>query len=92
MRFQDTFRGDPIRSVQSISTQKSGIKCKKDCRKRWFHSLDPALRKGRWSKEEDELLLAAYKRLGPAWKDIGKPMSQIKAYMALICDSSSHRR
>ncbi|KAJ5653598.1 hypothetical protein N7490_000601 [Penicillium lividum] len=42
----------------------------KDCRKRWFHSLDPALRKGRWSKEEDELLLAAYKRLGPAWKDI----------------------
>ncbi|KAJ5635582.1 uncharacterized protein N7484_008895 [Penicillium longicatenatum] len=42
----------------------------KDCRKRWFHSLDPALRKGRWSKEEDELLLAAHKRLGPAWKEI----------------------
>ncbi|KAJ5291174.1 hypothetical protein N7478_000425 [Penicillium angulare] len=42
----------------------------KDCRKRWFHSLDPALRKGRWSKEEDELLLAAHQRLGPAWKDI----------------------
>ncbi|KAJ5718019.1 hypothetical protein N7488_003665 [Penicillium malachiteum] len=42
----------------------------KDCRKRWFHSLDPALRKGRWSKEEDELLLAAYRQLGPAWKDI----------------------
>ncbi|OJJ46808.1 hypothetical protein ASPZODRAFT_66795, partial [Penicilliopsis zonata CBS 506.65] len=42
----------------------------KDCRKRWFHSLDPALRKGRWTKEEDELLLAAHQRLGPAWKDI----------------------
>ncbi|KAJ5627554.1 hypothetical protein N7528_004981 [Penicillium herquei] len=42
----------------------------KDCRKRWFHSLDPALRKGRWSREEDELLLAAYRQLGPAWKDI----------------------
>ncbi|GLA97374.1 hypothetical protein AtubIFM61612_007976 [Aspergillus tubingensis] len=43
----------------------------KDCRKRWFHSLDPKLRKGRWTKEEDEILLAAHRRLGPAWKEIG---------------------
>ncbi|KAJ5359639.1 uncharacterized protein N7496_012052 [Penicillium cataractarum] len=42
----------------------------KDCRKRWFHSLDPALRRGRWTKEEDEILLAAHQRLGPAWKEI----------------------
>ncbi|GAQ38460.1 hypothetical protein AKAW_09149 [Aspergillus niger] len=42
----------------------------KDCRKRWFHSLDPKLRKGRWTKEEDEILLAAHRRLGPAWKEI----------------------
>ncbi|RDW81392.1 uncharacterized protein DSM5745_04949 [Aspergillus mulundensis] len=42
----------------------------KDCRKRWFHSLDPSLRKGRWTPEEDALLLDAYQRLGPAWKEI----------------------
>ncbi|KAM5363530.1 hypothetical protein ACJZ2D_011973 [Fusarium nematophilum] len=42
----------------------------KDCRKRWFHSLDPSLRKGRWTAQEDELLLSAYARLGPAWHDI----------------------
>ncbi|OJJ67134.1 hypothetical protein ASPBRDRAFT_34446 [Aspergillus brasiliensis CBS 101740] len=40
------------------------------CRKRWFYSLDPKLRKGRWTKEEDEILLDAYQRLGPAWKEI----------------------
>ncbi|CAO3680334.1 unnamed protein product [Umbelopsis ramanniana] len=28
----------------------------KNCRKRWFHSLDPSLRKGPWTEEEDRLL------------------------------------
>ena len=48
------------------------MSCWQDCRKRWFYSLNPDLRKGRWAKEENELLLAAYQRLGPAWKNIGK--------------------
>ncbi|KAH6689790.1 Homeodomain-like protein, partial [Plectosphaerella plurivora] len=42
----------------------------KDCRKRWFHSLHPALRKGRWTEQEDRVLLDAYAELGPAWHDI----------------------
>ncbi|PKS06223.1 hypothetical protein jhhlp_006969 [Lomentospora prolificans] len=42
----------------------------KDCRKRWLHSLDPSLRKGRWTEEEDRILLDAYARLGPAWNEI----------------------
>ncbi|KAH8749930.1 Homeodomain-like protein, partial [Diaporthe sp. PMI_573] len=42
----------------------------KDCRKRWFHSLDPSLRKGRWCESEDRILLDAYNQLGPAWRDI----------------------
>ncbi|CAK9784766.1 hypothetical protein CC85DRAFT_285241 [Cutaneotrichosporon oleaginosum] len=42
----------------------------KDCRKRWFHSLDPRVRKGRWSPEEDELLRKLYAELGPQWKAI----------------------
>lgn len=48
-----------------------------DCRKRWFHSLDPTLRKGRWSMSEDELLHDAYSKLGPAWKDIGSYCSSM---------------
>lgn len=43
-----------------------------DCRKRWLHSLDPSVRKGRWTKEEDRILLDAYARLGPAWNEIAR--------------------
>ncbi|KAK7448014.1 hypothetical protein Landi51_06817 [Colletotrichum acutatum] len=43
----------------------------KDCRKRWFHSLDPSIKKGRWTAQEDQILLSAYARMGPAWHDIG---------------------
>ncbi|KAK1706595.1 Homeodomain-like protein, partial [Colletotrichum acutatum] len=42
----------------------------KDCRKRWFHSLDPSIKKGRWTAQEDQILLSAYARMGPAWHDI----------------------
>ncbi|KXH32927.1 hypothetical protein CSIM01_07554 [Colletotrichum simmondsii] len=44
----------------------------KDCRKRWFHSLDPSIKKGRWTAHEDQILLSAYARMGPAWHDIVK--------------------
>ncbi|KAL4899786.1 hypothetical protein BDW74DRAFT_183430 [Aspergillus multicolor] len=53
-----------------IGQTESLLKPCQDCRKRWFHSLDPSLRKGRWTSEEDALLLDAYQRLGPAWKEI----------------------
>lgn len=38
-----------------------------DCRKRFFHSLAPDLKKGRWSKEEDALLLKGLEEMGPIW-------------------------
>ncbi|CAN3361368.1 hypothetical protein DICA3_F03532 [Diutina catenulata] len=42
----------------------------KDCRKRWSNSLDPNLRKGKWTKEEDERLVQAYGKWGPAWQKV----------------------
>lgn len=44
----------------------------KDCRKRWFHSLDPKLRRGRWTEAEDKILIDAYARLGPSWQRIAQ--------------------
>ncbi|BEJ17413.1 hypothetical protein CspHIS471_0608140 [Cutaneotrichosporon sp. HIS471] len=52
-----------------ISVGLSG-RTNKDCRKRWFHSLDPRVRKGRWSPDEDDLLRKLYAELGPQWKAI----------------------
>lgn len=44
----------------------------KDCRKRWFYSLDPKLKRGRWTQNEDKTLMEAYQRLGPAWQRISQ--------------------
>lgn len=42
----------------------------KECKKRWMGSLDPHLRKGKWTQAEDALLVKAYKKYGPAWQKI----------------------
>lgn len=44
----------------------------KDCRKRWFHSLDPTLKRGRWTPDEDRILIEAHESYGPAWNRIAQ--------------------
>ena len=40
----------------------------KQCRERWTNFLDPTLRLGPWTKEEDDYLLHLHSRFGNAWK------------------------
>ena len=42
----------------------------KNCRKRWFHSLDPSLRKGAWTDEEDQLLREGVMQFPNQWSKI----------------------
>ncbi|KAI9318567.1 hypothetical protein BX666DRAFT_1513859 [Dichotomocladium elegans] len=42
----------------------------KNCRKRWFHSLDPSLRKGAWTDEEDQLLRDGVMKYPNQWSKI----------------------
>jgi len=44
----------------------------KQCRERWFNNLDPEIKKGEWSKEEDELVFDLYKKYGSSWSKIAK--------------------
>ncbi|KDQ54282.1 hypothetical protein JAAARDRAFT_96844, partial [Jaapia argillacea MUCL 33604] len=44
----------------------------KSCRKRWIHSLDPSLHKGRWSAAEDTKLIKAVHQHGSQWWKIAK--------------------
>ncbi|WVQ83834.1 hypothetical protein IAT38_005978 [Cryptococcus sp. DSM 104549] len=53
-----------------ISMAVGSNRTNKDCRKRWFHSLDPLLRKGKWSSQEDEALKRLHGQLGSQWKKI----------------------
>ncbi|GMH85637.1 hypothetical protein TrST_g3614 [Triparma strigata] len=42
----------------------------KQCRERYHNHLDPTVKKGGWSKEEDELILSLQKEYGNAWAKI----------------------
>ncbi|KAL6231240.1 hypothetical protein BDW75DRAFT_233767 [Aspergillus navahoensis] len=44
------------------------------CAKRWHHSLDPNVKRGPWTPEEDSSLLEAVQRIGRDWKEIGQKL------------------
>mmetsp|Transcript_22032 Transcript_22032/g.34008 ORF Transcript_22032/g.34008 Transcript_22032/m.34008 type:complete len:737 (-) Transcript_22032:615-2825(-) len=44
----------------------------KQCRERWTNHLDPNLKKGGWSHDEDTILAEAQQRWGNAWTKIAK--------------------
>lgn len=64
--------------IQAGETLWSDIACKvtgrlgKQCRERWFNHLDPSLKKGEWSEEEDAILIAAQRQWGNCWTKIAK--------------------
>ena len=36
----------------------------KQCRERWFNHLDPSIKKGGWTEEEDKILVEYQAKLG----------------------------
>lgn len=42
------------------------------CRDRWVNHLDPGVKKGGWTGEEDEILEAAQAEYGNKWTEIAK--------------------
>ncbi|KAJ1653160.1 hypothetical protein IWQ61_006664, partial [Dispira simplex] len=44
----------------------------KSCRKRWFHTLDPDLRRGPWTPEEDIQLRRAVEQYGQQWSQVAR--------------------
>jgi len=44
----------------------------KQCRERWCNNLDPSLKKGAWTPDEDETILEMHAKLGTRWAEIAK--------------------
>ncbi|KAI8374632.1 Homeodomain-like protein, partial [Radiomyces spectabilis] len=53
----------PWSRVAQCIPNRTGIQCQA----RWTEALDPTVRKGRWRKEEDEMLRAGVARFGCCW-------------------------
>ncbi|AET39092.1 Bas1p Ecym_4008 [Eremothecium cymbalariae DBVPG len=53
----------------------TNVRKPKDVRKRWTSSLDPNLKKGRWTAEEDLLLLKSYEKHGAQWLKISQELA-----------------
>lgn len=49
-----------------------GTRNGKQIRDRYINVLDPEIRKGKFTEEEDHKLIALYKQYGPKWATIGK--------------------
>ncbi len=46
----------------------------KQCRERWCNNLDPTLKKGGWTPEEDLTILDLHAKLGTRWAEIAKSL------------------
>lgn len=46
------------------------VRTGQQCRERWFNSLHPGLKKGRWNPEEDLIIFEKYKIYGTKWSKI----------------------
>jgi len=55
----------------------------KQCRERWYNHLDPMIRKGPWTPEEDEVICDFLEKYGNRWSElakvlVGRPSNAIK--------------
>lgn len=49
----------------------------KQCRERYLNHLDPSLRHGPWTDEEEQLLLSLHARLNNQWAEIARQIPGI---------------
>ena len=58
----------------SIIAQQLPGRIGKQCRERWHNHLNPGIKRGEWSEEEDRLLITAHGQHGNRWAEIAKSL------------------
>ena len=56
----------------AIANEISGGRNSKQCRERWHNHLDPDVKKGPWTPDEDAIIIARQKTLGNQWARIAE--------------------
>ena len=80
------------RAWDKISEEMGFTRSSIQCRERWKNSLDPTLRLGDWTREEDEMLLSLHGNYGPKWKNfsshlVGRSAQRIRRRFDLLTQS-----
>eukprot|EP00186_Timspurckia_oligopyrenoides_P000769 CAMPEP_0182443042 /NCGR_PEP_ID=MMETSP1172-20130603/1882_1 /TAXON_ID=708627 /ORGANISM="Timspurckia oligopyrenoides, Strain CCMP3278" /LENGTH=315 /DNA_ID=CAMNT_0024638193 /DNA_START=113 /DNA_END=1060 /DNA_ORIENTATION=- len=61
------------RSWTSVASHLDG-RTGKQCRERWINQLNPNVKKGNWTAEEDKQLIRLHSELGNSWAEISKQL------------------
>ena len=64
----------------------------KQCRERWCNYLDPTLKRGKWTAEEDAIIMAMQKKVGNKWAAITKELPGRTDNQVKIRFNSLHRK
>jgi len=66
---QDLESGGVVSNWQAVADRVEG-RTTKQCRERWFNHLDPRIRRGNFTDEEDTIILENQQRIGNRWSAI----------------------
>ena len=88
--------GGNIINWPSIASKIKG-RTTKQCRERWYNHLDPTIKRGNWSYEEDNVLLNEQARLGNKWSKIssmleGRTENAVKIRWKSLTRVSKHNK
>jgi len=62
------------------------------CRDRWINHLDPSLKKGGWTAEEDAILNEAQRVMGNSWKKVSEMFYVFVLNNIVLCYNAFSRR
>ena len=62
------------RELNALNHNGNPIRKGRHCRERWFNHVNPDLKRGEWTQEEDDFIIAQHKILGNRWSEISKKM------------------
>ncbi|CAG9312674.1 unnamed protein product [Blepharisma stoltei] len=63
------------KELNSVMHQKVEVRNGRQCREHWYNHVDPSLRKGEWTSEEDIYILEQQRIIGNKWSEIARGLS-----------------
>ena len=85
------------RNWKAIAREVNPCRTLDQCSQHWFRVLNPDIRKGKWSEDEDKMLMSIIRDIGTgSWKDIAARMKgrtdiQVRYRYARLCKAMRER-